>query len=123
MKRKGGWCEGVGARTRPSSEAERNAVTEVERRTCAYRARGRSSRRGKRVVGGRHRTWKWKKPEDDGVCRLAASLMQHDAILMLMRRTYASAGGLENWEEVPETIHAFRVIAIVEEILQNRIEA
>lgn len=62
-------------------------------------------------------------PEDDGVCRLAASLMQHDAILMLMRRTYASAGGLENWEEVPETIHAFRVIAIVEEILQNRIEA
>lgn len=117
MKRKGGWCEGVGARTRPSSEAERNAVTEVERRTCAYRARGRSSRRGKRVVGDGTGRGNGRSPEDDGVCRLAASLMQHD------RRTYASAGGLENWEEVPETIHAFRVIAIVEEILQNRIEA
>lgn len=42
MKRKGkrGWCEGVGWSARPSSEAERNAVTEVERRTRVHTGRG-----------------------------------------------------------------------------------
>lgn len=34
-------------------------------------------------------------PEDDGVCRLVASLMQHDAI----PADCGSAGGLENWGE------------------------
>lgn len=82
--------------TRPWSEAERNAVTEVERRTCAYvGVRGgigngspsSSSRDGTGRGNGRS-------PEDDGVCRLVASLMQHDAIPADL--TTCSAPGLEN---------------------------
>lgn len=40
-------------------------------------------------------------PEDDGVCRLVASLMQHDAI----PADCGSAGGLENWEGEERRFH------------------